>query len=381
MVHDITEQKKGENELKASKEKLSLALAVGNICDWEWDLQKDEITYGEQMEIMLGFIPCGSRGISYADFEKVVHEEDISHFRNTFYQAVRDDTPIETIFRTKPKSGKSKYLNAKAVVDRNEENNPVRITGVFFDITELKEGTDHILLKLHEELLRSNKELENFAYVASHDLQEPLRMVSSFTQLLSNNYKNKILDETAQEYIRFAVDGSRRMYDLINGLLAYSKVQTKGKAFTPVDLNHVIESVKKNLVLTLKERNVVLNVTNLPVILADASQMIQLFQNLISNSIKFNSGLPKIYISSKEQKSDFVFSVRDNGLGIESQYFEKIFMIFQRLLPKDQFEGTGIGLSICKRIVERHGGKIWVESVPEEGSTFYFTLPKKSFNA
>ncbi len=201
-------------------------------------------------------------------------------------------------------------------------------------------------------------------------------MVTSFSQLLSKQYGDK-LDSRAQEYIQFAVDGSRRMYDLINGLLAYSRVQTRGKTFKVVDLNNVFANVRKNLALQFIERKVSVKADELPIVVADESQMIQLFQNLISNSIKFSSENPKIIITSKSDALRHVISVKDEGMGIESQYFEKIFQIFQRLVPKEQYEGIGIGLAICKRIVERHGGTIWVESKPGEGSTFFFTIPKK----
>ncbi len=246
--------------------------------------------------------------------------------------------------------------------------------GLVTDITKRKKVENEIL-ELNRKLLISNKELENFAHVASHDLQEPLRMVSSFTQLLELQYSDR-LDDRAREYIRFAVDGAKRMYDLLNGLLAYSRIQRKGKVFTPVDLNHVLDNVLKTLAITIKERTAIIKADKLPLINADESQMNQLFQNLISNGIKFSNGSPRIYVSSRTEKDKYVFSVKDEGIGIEPQYFERIFQIFQRLFPKDQYEGTGIGLSICKSIVERHQGKIWVESEPGKGSTFYFTCKR-----
>jgi light-regulated signal transduction histidine kinase (bacteriophytochrome) len=168
------------------------------------------------------------------------------------------------------------------------------------------------------------------------------------------------------------------MYDLLNGLLAYSRIHTKGKAFIQVDVNRVMTNVIKNLALNINERGAVIKMDEMPVISADETQMIQLFQNLIANSIKFSPGFPKIYISSKLEEDQYIFSVKDEGIGIESQFFDKIFQIFQRLLPKEQYEGTGIGLAMCKRIIERHGGRIWVESEPGVGSTFYFTIPKNN---
>jgi light-regulated signal transduction histidine kinase (bacteriophytochrome) len=269
----------------------------------------------------------------------------------------------------------SRFISIKASLARDDKGLPTQMAGVCFDISELKKSSERSLLRLSEELLRSNKELENFAYIASHDLKEPLRMVSSFTGLLAKQYENK-LDEKAKEYIFYAKDGAKRMYSLLDGLLEYSRIHTKGKKFTGVDLNLVFDSVLKNLSLIIKERGVSVQCDKLPVVFADESQMILLFQNLISNGIKFSKTNPEIVISSKSENQSFVFSVRDNGMGIESQYFDRIFLIFQRLVPRAEYEGTGIGLAICKRIIERHEGKIWIESQPGHGSTFFFTIPK-----
>jgi signal transduction histidine kinase len=243
------------------------------------------------------------------------------------------------------------------------------------DITERKDAESK-MNDLLNKLTTSNKELEDFAYVASHDLQEPLRMVTSFMQLLSNKYKGK-LDDTADEYIHFAVEGAKRMHDLLNGLLAYSRVHTKGTAFVLVDMNLVMTNILQNFAFKIKERNAIIKFDELPVLYADSAQMTQLFQNLIENSLKFTTGTPRIHISSKFYNDQYTFSVKDEGIGIESHYFEKIFKIFQRILP-DEYEGTGAGLAICKRIVERHGGKIWVESEIGKGSTFVFTILKKN---
>lgn len=242
---------------------------------------------------------------------------------------------------------------------------------------ELERHQEH-LEKVNKELLRSNKELENFAYVASHDLQEPLRMITSFTQLLSLRYKDK-LDDKANDYIQFAVDGAKRMYELINGLLAYSGINRKEATFSMVDMNKIIDSVKANLNLVINEKHCKIEADKLPVVYADANQMTQLFQNLISNGIKFSNDNPYIHISATTGNTHHTFSVRDNGIGIEPVYFSKIFEIFKRLMPRDKYEGTGIGLAICKRIVENNNGTIWVESNPGKGSVFHFTFPRVEF--
>jgi light-regulated signal transduction histidine kinase (bacteriophytochrome) len=230
--------------------------------------------------------------------------------------------------------------------------------------------------ELINKLKTSNKELEQFAYVASHDLQEPLRMVASFSQLLERRYKDQI-DEDADDYIEFIVEGANRMKKLIDDLLAFSRLNTEAKEFKLTDTNSALDDVLVNLNPTIMENNAQITHDPLPIIKVDSSQIRQLFQNLITNAIKFHGDEPpKIHISAEETGKEWLFSVSDNGIGIDSNHLEKIFNVFNRLHTREEYEGTGIGLAICKRIVERHGGKIWVESEPGKGSTFYFTLSK-----
>ncbi|MCU7493222.1 MAG: response regulator [Ignavibacteria bacterium] len=251
-------------------------------------------------------------------------------------------------------------------------------SGAVFKMTNIspaKHAEDE-LKKTMVELERSNKELEQFAYIASHDLQEPLRMVSNFTQLLGKRYSGR-LDPDADTMINFAVDGAKRMQMLITDLLTFSRVTTRGMSFESVDLNEVLSSVEKNLQMTIKETGAEIKSDHLPVVKADAVQMSQLFQNLISNAIKFRSERnPVVTIKAEASKGEWIFSVSDNGIGIDPQFKERIFVIFQRLHDMSEYPGTGIGLAICKKIVERHRGRIWVESESGEGSTFYFTLGK-----
>ena len=233
------------------------------------------------------------------------------------------------------------------------------------------------LRKYTDELKRSNSELEQFAYVASHDLQEPLRMVSSFTQLLSKRYKDK-LDTDANEFISYAVEGANRMQRLINDLLSYSRINTKGRPFEETDCGEILGHVRANLHVAIEKSGALITNDHLPIVVGDASQLMRLFQNLVDNAIKFSDKeAPRIHVSAERKDDEWLFSVRDNGIGIDPQYHERIFLIFQRLHGKEEYPGTGIGLAICKRIVERHGGKIWLESEPQNGSAFYFTIPTK----
>ena len=225
------------------------------------------------------------------------------------------------------------------------------------------------------ELKRSNEELEQFAYVASHDLQEPLRMVTNYLALLRQRYGGK-LDTNADEFINFALDGAERMQSLIVGLLSYSRVGTQGKPFEPIACEQVLARALSNLKIAIEESGAVVTHDLLPVIMGDPVQLTQLFQNLISNGVKFRGQQPPLVQVGIERKGhEWQFSIRDNGIGIAAKDFERIFMLFQRLHGRDKYPGTGIGLSFCKKIVERHGGQIWLKSEPGKGTTFFFTLP------
>jgi PAS domain S-box-containing protein len=248
--------------------------------------------------------------------------------------------------------------------------------GIVRDITERKQ----VEIKLKQtlsELERSNSELQHFAYVASHDLQEPLRMVVSYVQLLQRRYHGK-LDSDADEFIAYAVDGTIRMQGLINDLLTYSRVGTRGRAFEPTECQAVLDRALSNLQMAIQESGAKITADPLPTVTADGSQLGQLFQNLIGNAIKFHSDEPsRVHISVQDRSDEWLFSIRDNGIGIAADSSGRIFEVFKRLHTRKEYPGTGIGLAICRKIVKRHGGDIWVESEPGQGSTFYFTIPKK----
>ena len=225
------------------------------------------------------------------------------------------------------------------------------------------------------DLARSNAELEQFAYVASHDLQEPLRMVASYTQLLGRRYRGK-LDSDADEFIGFAVDGALRMQELINDLLAYSRVGTRALQVEAIDTGSLVDQVLGDLTAAIGESGATVRHGGLPTVQGDRTQLRQLFQNLIANAIKFRGERPpQVHVSAERNDRAWSFAVRDNGIGIDPDYRERIFVLFQRLHTRAEYPGTGIGLAICRKIVERHGGRIWLESQPGQGTTFWFSLP------
>jgi len=245
-------------------------------------------------------------------------------------------------------------------------------------LRSLNEGLEQRVTERTQELLRSNQELEQFAYVASHDLQEPLRVVASYMQIIEDRYKGQ-LDADAGEFIDFAVDGAKRMKELIEGLLAYSRVGSRGKKFEPTPCDELVKCTIANLKVAIEEQGAEITCDPLPTVEADRIQLAQLFQNLFANALKFHGEAPsKIHISATQSDGYWTFSVKDNGIGIDPNYFDRIFVIFQRLHTRVKYPGTGIGLAVCKKIVEHHGGKIWVESNPGQGTTFHFTIPQSA---
>jgi PAS domain S-box-containing protein len=253
----------------------------------------------------------------------------------------------------------------------------ILVTAAIRDIGLRKKAQEH-LVKTVAELKRSNDELQQFAYVASHDLQEPLRMVASYTELLARRYQGR-LDSDADEFIAFAVDGCNRMQGLIQDLLAYSRAGAGGDALRRISGDDALNLALTNLRIAIEQSGAVVTHDSLPAIVTNGSQLAQVFQNLVGNAIKYRGAeVPHVHISAtKNAGNEWIFSVRDNGMGIEPQYFERIFVLFQRLHGRNEFEGTGIGLAVCKKILERLGGRIWVESQPGKGSAFCFALPER----
>jgi PAS domain S-box-containing protein len=361
--------------IRDSHERLNLALRASGVGTWIWDASNDRIRLDEFAGPLFG-CSAGEYEAAYDMFLGLVHQGNRQRVEEEMRGVSVEGGSFESTFRVAWSDGTVRDLSARATAYHGVDGRFERMTGVFWDITERKR-TEERLRQLMVDLERSNKELELFAYVASHDLQEPLRMVSSYTQLLERRYSDR-LDDDAREFIGYAVDGATRMQRLINDLLDFSRVSTRGRPPMSTDIAEVLGVVRANLSLAMEEAGALVTNDELPWVVADASQIGQLFQNLIGNAIKFRNGSrPHVHVGAVESDVHWQFSVRDDGIGIEPEYFERIFVIFQRLHGKEAYPGTGIGLALCRRIVERHGGTIWVESKPHEGSTFYFTIPKR----
>jgi PAS domain S-box-containing protein len=373
MLEQIEKQ---DRAIREHHERLNLALKASGVGTWNLDLGENRISLDEFANPLFGY-PAASYDAAYDLFLTMIHRDDRQRVAQEMRDAAAAVDGYESSFRVRWPDGSLRDLSARGKVIPGVDAERTRMTGVIWDVTERKRAEER-LVRLLTELERSNKELELFAYVASHDLQEPLRMVSSYTQLLERRYSAK-LDDDAREFIGYAVDGANRMQRLINDLLEFSRVSTRGKPLEPTDLAEVLGNVRANLSVAIEETGALVTNDFMPVVTADAGQLGQLLQNLVANGIKFRNGTrPHVHVRTVETPDHWEFSVSDNGIGIEQQYFDRIFVIFQRLHTKGDYPGTGIGLALCKRIVERHGGRIWVESKPNEGSTFSFTIPKRA---
>jgi signal transduction histidine kinase/DNA-binding response OmpR family regulator len=310
----------------------------------------------------------------------IVRRKAVGELASKLYDT--QDLPYLTTFARVVESGEpNSFETYDASIDKHfriATFSPAQgqFANLYQDITERKNLTAQLEQRA-DDLASTNAELRQFAYIASHDLQEPLRMVSTYLALLQRKYGSGMNDE-AKEYIKFANQGSKRMRELIKDLLGYSRLETQTKVFAEVDMNQVVNEVLTDLHPSIELHHALINVDELPLIIADEVQMKQLLMNLISNAIKFHgSRPPRVRVSVINGTTKWTFSVNDNGIGINPDYSAKIFEVFQRLHTKEEYEGTGIGLAIAKKIVDRHEGKIWVESLEGVGSTFFFTIPKR----
>jgi len=372
---DITARKAAEAALSASEAlyRQTFELATAGIA--HVDLTGRFMKVNRSLCEILGY---SEKELIGRSVKEVSHPEDrdlTDAQRARLHEGGLDSVRFEK--RYLKNGGSIVWVDLAVAVARDAHGHPQYEVALFDDITARK-AAEAALRGAHEELKRSNAELEQFAYVASHDLQEPLRMVSSYTQLLMRRYGDK-LDGDAKEFTAFIVDGATRMKQLIEDLLAYSRVGTRDKNFKPVGAESPLERALANLRAAIQDSGATVTRDKLPTVRCDEVQLAQLFQNLIGNALKFRKpdAAPAVHVGAADHGEEWEFTVRDNGIGIEPQYFERIFMVFQRLHNKGEYPGTGIGLAIVKKVVERHGGRIWVQSQLGAGTTFHFTMPKE----
>ena len=378
IVRDITERKKAERALAESEERLNATIKSSPDSIISSDLNLDIISCNQASMDMYG--ASSSEDLIGLNALELIDPKDRPKLIEATKIALSEERSVILELNSVTLDSKEVFpveISGNSI--RDAEGNSIGFVAITKDITERK-NAERERETLIGELERSNQELQQFAYIASHDLQEPLRTISSFTQLLARRYKGQI-DKDADEFIDFIVDGTNRMQAMIKDLLKYSRVQTRGEEFKPTDVQNALDQALFNLKVTIDENNAEITHDKLPIVIADEKQLIQLFQNLIGNAIKFKKPdePPKIHILSRkdEKNKEYILGVSDNGIGMDQQYAGRIFELFQRLHTRDEYKGTGIGLAVAKKIVERHGGHIWVESEPDVGSTFYFTIPMK----
>ncbi len=383
-VSDITQRKQEEQQrlqldtlLKIQRQRLGNIIAAVPGIIWENHYDDETNTMklvfiSAYVEPMLGYTVA--EALAEPQFwDKLFHPEDAQNINDAFYKVHQSGKASIVSFRALHKDGHSIDIDTHmTAIMKNQK--PIVTRGVMMDMSE-RQRLVQVQAHYATLLRRSNEELQQFAYIASHDLQEPLRMVTSYLQIIDSRYAEK-LDSDAHEFIAFAVDGAARMKALISDLLAYSRVDGGERAFEDFDMQIAFDKALANLSLKIEDTAALITHDVMPSIMADPMQMTQLFQNLIGNALKFQrETVPQVHIGVERKGNEWQFAVRDNGIGIASKYLDRIFVIFQRLHKKDEYSGTGIGLAICKKVVERHGGRMWVESVLGEGTTFYFTLP------
>jgi PAS domain S-box-containing protein len=387
-------KQKQEQRLVESEWKFRTVSESAN--DWEyWLSENRQIVYmSPSSEKITGYGP--QEFMNNPDLlTNIIHPEDRPLFLNHI-KSLQDASHEGMELKIVSKSGQIRWLahicsplymqhkflgrriSNRDITDRKNAEEELRKYREHLE--ELVEQRTAELKKMADELTRSNKDLKEFAYVVSHDLKEPLQVIKGFLMLFEKRYKDK-LDEKANEIIRFTVDGAKRMQELIKDLLEYSQVGNRGKEFKPTDCSLILNKAISNLKVSIEESRAVVTHDTLPMVMADAIQLSSLFQNLIGNAIKFHgSEAPMVHISTERKGDEWLFSVRDNGIGIDPKFADRIFAVFQRMHSSDEYPGTGIGLAICKKIVEHHGGRIWVESEPGKGATFYFTIPERQAN-
>jgi PAS domain S-box-containing protein len=385
---DITERRRAEEALRRSEERYALAQRAADMGSWDWDIESNALFWSEQIEPLFGFDPGEFEG-TYDAFLNTVHPDDRDFVVESVNACLEDpDREYAIDHRIVWPNGEVRWVSETGDVIRNTQGQPIRMLGIVQDVTQSKQA-EMALAQKTAELARSNAELEQFAYIASHDLQEPLRKVRAFGDRLEDKYGD-LLEERGRDYLDRMRNAAHRMQRLINALLSYSRVTTQARPYEPVDLDDVLREVLSDLELRIAQSGGQIRVGDLPTLHADGLQMHQLFQNLLTNALKFHreGEAPVVNVSARcfaaqeaaehEDFPDVAFCqirVEDEGIGFDQKYVDRIFDPFQRLHGRGQYEGTGMGLAICRKIVERHGGRITADSQPGEGAAFIVTLP------
>ena len=372
MASDITEQKDRERELERALDLLEKTERIADVGGWEIGVETQDVFWTDHIFELLEVDADEEPPLEEA--LAMYHEDDQPTIQEAIENALDSGDPFDVEARIRTDSGDVRWLRLQGVPETVDDE-VISLRGAVQDVTERKER-ERRLEEVVDELEESNERLEQFAYAASHDLQEPLRMVSSYLQLIEDRYADAF-DEDGREFLEFAVDGADRMRAMINGLLQYSRVDTRGDSLETIDLDAVFEDVSQDLRVKIGEHDAEITAEGLPRVMGDAGQLRQLFQNLLDNAIEYSGDdPPRVHVSAEQATSgdEWLISVSDEGIGIDPEQADRVFEVFQSLHSKDEYDGTGIGLALCERIIERHGGDIWVESEPGEGATFSFTL-------
>lgn len=381
---DVSDRKQAELKLKRSNERFEKVAQATNDAIWDWDILNDTLSWGGGYKTLFGY-DVGKITPTLATWLNYIHPDDLETVVASFHRMLGEPDSFNwnQEYRFQKANGHFSYVIDRGVVIRDEKDEPIRMVGAMTDMTERK-NFEVSLKQLNatldvraKELAVSNAELEQFAYVASHDLQEPLRMITGFLSQLEKHYKDQ-LDEKAHKYIYFAVDGAKRMRQIILDLLDFSRIGKQDNEKEMLDLKDLVNEVCLLQRKSMEEKSAHIITRSLPVIHHFKAPLTQVFQNLINNALKYSRENipPRVEIAAEESGTHWTFTVKDNGIGISTDYYDKIFIIFQRLHAKEEYNGTGMGLAIVKKIVENMGGKIWLTSVEGEGTTFYFTLLK-----
>lgn len=391
LEREVRQRKRAEEMLKTKHQQLLDAQALAHIGSWEWDVVTNKVVWTDELYRIFG-LPPGDSDLTYEDIQRLHHPDDSVELAKAVERALETKEPYQLYLRLRRESGEERIVHARGEAVTDEQGRVVRLIGTTQDVTTLR-GTEMELEKKAAELERSNAELEQFAYVASHDLQEPLRKIRTFGERLSTKYHDT-LDDNGRSYLDSMLKASERMQELIDDLLQYSRVTREPEEFAVTDLNTVIRGVLDDLQVSIEQQEAVVTIGNLPVVDAIPGQMRQLFQNLVSNALKFHTaGKPPVVTISAEAmltngpalSGNFAQSgrfwrimVADNGIGFDEQYLDKMFTAFQRLHSREKYKGTGIGLAVCQKIVEHHNGRITARGTPGAGTVFIIDLPARS---